>query len=344
MFRIEMLPAREGDCLILSWGNGDEIRRILIDGGRSSTAKAVLDYAQENKLGPGAFERFVITHIDRDHIQGAVDLLKQPAFRTLVKQVWFNGRADLDYAEPENDYEMFGAKDGERLSTLITSNDIPWNTDFNGKPVAILDEDALPTIDLPGGLTITIVSPDPRQLEALAKPWDEEIEAAPPGWETLGEGQPVEADFLAAKRFSSDRAKPNGSSIGMIAEFEGRAILLTGDAHVARLIKSMSALKKSREDFTLSAVKASHHGSRGNTSVELVRLVDCQLWLFSTNGDQFRHPDQEAVARVICETSKPVELVFNYETKYNDVWKNGTKPARDFTHRYGDGFIAVDIP
>lgn len=344
MFRIEMLPACEGDCLILGWGDEEQPRRILIDGGRKSTARAVLDYAEQHKLGPGAFERFVITHIDQDHIEGAVALLKQPEFRALVKQVWFNGRADLDYAEPETEYEMFGAKDGERLTTLIKTNDLRWNTDFGEKPVAVVDEDDFPVIELEGGLRLTIVSPDLGQLEALAKPWDEDIEKAPPGWETLGEDQPVEAALLAAKKFSSDRAKPNGSSIALIAEYEGRAVLLTGDAHVGRLIKSITAIKEDRADLAFAAVKASHHGSRGNTSVELVRLLDCPLWLFSTNGDKFSHPDQEAVARVICETSTPADLVFNYETRFNRVWKNGTKPERDFTHRFGDGSIAVDIP
>ena len=37
MFRIEMFPAREGDCLILTYGEPGALKRILIDGGRSAT-------------------------------------------------------------------------------------------------------------------------------------------------------------------------------------------------------------------------------------------------------------------------------------------------------------------
>jgi hypothetical protein len=34
IFRIDMLPGREGDCLWIEYGDEDRPRRILIDGGR----------------------------------------------------------------------------------------------------------------------------------------------------------------------------------------------------------------------------------------------------------------------------------------------------------------------
>lgn len=344
MFRLELLPAREGDCLILSWGDEQSPRRILVDGGRAPTAKAVLDYADEHALGEGAFELFVITHIDRDHIEGAVSLLREDRFRKLVKEVWFNGRKDLDYAPPENEYEEFGALDGERLSGLITRHSLPWNSALGGGPVAVTDEEDLPLIPLPGGMALTIVSPDPDQLAALAEPWDETVAAAPEGWEQFGEDEPVPVKLLAERKFKGDGAKPNGSSIALVAEYAGRSVLLTGDAHVPRLVKSLQRYRQDNPDVRFRAVKASHHGSRGNTSLELVRLLDCPLWLFSTNGAQFRHPDQESVARVLWGNQGSSELVFNYRTDFTRVWERETSPARQFTARFGDGAIAIDIP
>jgi hypothetical protein len=94
---------------------------------------------------------------------------------------------------------------------------------------------------------------------------------------------------------------------------------------------------------TFSAVKASHHGSRGNTSLDLVRLLNCRLWLFSTNGSQFRHPDQEAVARVIWGTDRPARLVFNYRTQFNSVWEGPVVPEMPFDCLFGDGYVSVDI-
>lgn len=344
MFRLEMLPACEGDCLILSWGKEDKPRRILIDGGRESTAAEVLNYVRANQLGENSFELFIITHIDRDHIEGAVSLLGQPDFHKLVKEVWFNGRKDLEYAPPENDYERFGALDGERLTTLIGTSGLAWNKAFNGAPVALLDDDKLPVIELPDDLRLTIVSPDPAQLRALAEPWDETIAAAPEGWELMGEEEAPSVEVLAGSSFKGDTAKPNGSSIAFVAEHDGRAILLTGDAHVPRLLKSLRRYREDHPSARFAAVKAAHHGSRANTSLDLVRLLDCPLWLFSTNGAQFRHPDREAVARVLWGNRAPSELVFNYKTDFNWIWDASSNPQREFQCRFGDGSIIVDIP
>jgi hypothetical protein len=208
MFRLEILPAVEGDCLILSWGNDAAPRRILIDAGRKQTARAILKYASDNKLPTGAFERFIITHIDRDHIEGAVPLLRNAGFRKCVKQVWFNGRGDLDYAEPQSSFESMGALDGERITRAISKFAIPWNTDFKGAPVAVSQEN-LPSFCLPEGLAITVLSPDLNQLASLAETWDDTVEAAPEGWENLGATDQVEIEPLAASLFKSDRAKPN---------------------------------------------------------------------------------------------------------------------------------------
>jgi hypothetical protein len=61
-------------------------------------------------------------------------------------------------------------------------------------------------------------------------------------------------------------------------------------------------------------IKLPHHGSRYNVSRALVEVVDCECWLFSTNGSIFGHPDPEAVARIVV--ARPgVELMFNYRTE-----------------------------
>jgi glyoxylase-like metal-dependent hydrolase (beta-lactamase superfamily II) len=77
MFNIEMLPADHGDCLWITYGQGTEQRRILIDAG---TAHSFSNFKQRiNNLGKADrhFELFVITHIDSDHIGGSLELLRE---------------------------------------------------------------------------------------------------------------------------------------------------------------------------------------------------------------------------------------------------------------------------
>lgn len=135
------VPARdaacEGDCVILCWGDTERPYRLLIDAGRESTAEAVQAYANQHGRANDMFELFIITHIDRNHIEGAVKLLGDAAFRPLVKQVWFNDRGDLNYAPPASEFETFGALDGERLSALIAGYGIASNSGFKPPPVAV---------------------------------------------------------------------------------------------------------------------------------------------------------------------------------------------------------------
>lgn len=343
MFQLEVFPAQEGDALILSWGDAKTPRRMLIDAGRGPTAKALKAHFEAKGLGKGAFELFVITHVDRDHIEGAVPLLRDKTVRPLIKQVWFNGRNDLEWAPRAKGFETFSALHGERVSAELSKHGLAWNTDWNGKPVALVD-DTLPRFELEDGLVLTLLSPDLEQLKALAKPWDETVATAKPGWEAYGAEELVAVEMLAKRKFRGDTAKPNGSSIALIAEYGGKRVLLGADAHSPRLLKSLAAYGQANGGTAMTLVKAPHHGSRANVSADLVKATACGHWVFSTNGDQFNHPDDEAVARAVWFSPSSPTLYFNYDTARTAVWKRPAEPKRDFTVVYGvDGYMKIDI-
>ncbi|MBY2989003.1 hypothetical protein HF280_31675, partial [Rhizobium leguminosarum] len=149
----------------------------------------------------------------------------------------------------------------------------------------------------------------------------------------------------ASHPFKSDKAKPNGSSIAVVATYSGSSVLLAGDAHVGRLLTSLELYSKQHpqhERFAL--VKASHHGSRGNISLDLVKAAKCNKWAISTNGDHFKHPDREAIARIIAGSPTPVELFFNYETEFTSFWRNPSTQPYAFMSTYGtSGYLSIDI-
>ena len=138
-------------------------------------------------------------------------------------------------------------------------------------------------------------------------------------------GSTPELDALLAKQSRPDNAAANGSSIAFLAEFAGKSCLFLADAHPDVLCASLKRLLAARrvQRLVVDAVKVSHHGSKGNTTDELMSLIESPRFLFSTNGAQFGHPDKEAVRRVIGRSvrQKP-ELYFNYLSDHNKEWNS----------------------
>jgi beta-lactamase superfamily II metal-dependent hydrolase len=337
MFEIEMLPAREGDCLWIRYGDPDAPSQILIDGGRSSTYEDIKQRFADLPENQRTFELFVITHVDRDHIEGALALLEDPDLDLAFEEIWFNGYDHLQNVA----LETFGALQGERLTTALLRRKARWNTAFSGGPVKVADDGSLPSHTLAGGLTLTVLSPDSGKLAKLLPQWEAECAAAGvqpgvdarrtevEGLESFG-GVP-DIEMLAVRKTKLDATLPNGSSIALLAEYDGVRVLLGADAHTDRLTASLQTLATDGEAFALDAFKLSHHGSSGNVSQELLALIRCQNYLISTNGSYFKHPTAEAIARVIKFGGPDKTLHFNYASDYTRLWdEEGLRRDYDF--------------
>ena len=346
MLRIEMLPAGHGDCLWIEYGDPKAPRRVLIDGGATGTYKRALRERLRNlPRDTRRFELLVVTHIDADHITGILDLLEDKETGFQAKDIWFNAYRHL----PDEKPETLGPVQGERLTDVLVKPGVTWNGEFKKAAIVVPADGELPRVELEGGLILTLLSPTPGKLADLKPEWEKEVRKAgldpnqprpgevesPEGFELLG-APDVEA--LAAEAFSEDTAKANGSSIAMLAEFEGRRLLLTGDAHPGIMTAAIKRLAGGSR-LAVDACKLPHHGSKANVNRQFLQALDCKQWLFSTNGAYFRHPDRQAVARVIKWGGTQPELSFNYRTKYNSVWDG--KPLRE-RHGYKVSYPAPD--
>jgi hypothetical protein len=68
---------------------------------------------------------------------------------------------------------------------------------------------------------------------------------------------------------------------------------------------------------------------------EVVQLLDCRKWLVSTNGNKFKHPDGEAIARIVKYARGKPQLLFNYMTKYNEFWgRQDVQQQHGYTAKY----------
>ena len=159
------------------------------------------------------------------------------------------------------------------------------------------------------------------------------------------------SDDLVAQRFEEERSKTNASSIAFLVEYEGQTCLFAADAQPYRLVESIRTLLAERGERRLKVdvMKVSHHGSRGNTSPELLSLLDCKHFLISTNGGGgFRpgHPHDETIARIIAGVGPGVELWFNYRSDLTSPWDN---PSLMRQHHYkahypADGQEGLVVP
>lgn len=333
VFEIEMLPAGHGDSLWIEYGDGKKRSRVLIDCGTKSTYPTLRKRIAELKESEREFELFVLSHIDDDHIGGAIPFFADEDLGVHFDDVWFNGWKHLKSAH-------LNAKGGEIFSTILVDRKLPWNLWTDRGPV-VLAKGELPTTKLPGGLQLTLLSPSAEKLSTLADKWKKEIEAL-----GLDVGKPADfrqflgatpskstdVDKLAAETFKPDGAAPNGSSIALLAEYKGKRALFGADAHAPLLAESIRKLLKQRGEkkLKLDAFKISHHASQNNLSNELMELLDCPNYLVSTNGAHFNHPDRQAIARVIRHGGKKPRLYFNFTTKLNNVW---ARP--DLQDKYG---------
>jgi beta-lactamase superfamily II metal-dependent hydrolase len=335
-FTIEMLPARQGDALWIEYGDSAHPRRALIDAGTPETWDVVRPKIEQLAPAERRFELLVVSHIDLDHIGGVLPLLAAAKDLEIeFDDVWFNGFRHL----PQGELEPMGPVEGEKLTNLLVKGGHTWNGAFDGKAVVVPDGKAPPVKKLDGGLELTLLSPCPQQLADLRPVWEPlvkthgldpktepDVPAEPPGLEHLGPPQTV--DELAEAKFKADSAEANGSSIVVLAEFEGKRALLCADGFPEIIRGCVERLVGDAPDDRLKvdAFKLPHHGSRRNINLALLERIRSPLHLFSSDGTKTEHPNQEAVARTIV-TQKAPELRFNYRTKFNEMWDAGSDKA-----------------
>jgi beta-lactamase superfamily II metal-dependent hydrolase len=338
VFRLAMHPASEGDALILSWGEAGALRHALVDLGRTGDYRALKPELKRI----GAFELFTVSHVDADHIEGAVPLFKETALPFTAAHVWFNAHAQLRAAKARmtpGGRLPRGAKQGEKMTQGILKSGWPWNSQFASGIVSVNSPEGAEPIQLAGGLRIHLLSPSDRALAELESVWIDELKKAglrpadpdaveaalAAGQARRGRGAP-NVDKLAAEVFKEDNAEPNGSSITFIAEYGGKRVLLGADSQPGIVEASLRRLGASETNrYKLDCLKVSHHGSKKNTSPALLKIIDCTCFAFSTDGTKHGHPDKQMIARILKnDPARPKHLIFNFRQPSTTIWANAT--------------------
>lgn len=372
VFSVEILPAESGTSIWIEYGPRTQVHRILIDGGTAKTGQYLLRRLQRLPPGDRRFDLVILTHADANSSGGLVKMLSEME-GVLIDDFWFNGSRHLgDDGKP-----VTAPKNIERLQSLLDVLDgqNSWNAAFDGQRVAIREDGDLPTIKLRGGMTVTLLAPEPSGLDELRAFWsrkraggrskaeratesrvpeEPDVESAPAKAGRKAADEPLSltpADVRRLAQASSRGATSpvNESSIAVLLEHEGRRLLVAGDAPDAVLQRSLEQeLRRTRaKAVELDAMVVPHNGSRTSLGRNLLAMLDCPRYLVSSIGKPNRHPHEATVARIVEFGGASPAIYFNYRSAQSEVWTN---PKLRETFRYEPYYsveagasLAVDV-
>lgn len=201
---IEMFPAENGDAFLIRLDNK---KNILVDMGYIDTYKnyikdRLLKIKDENQC----IDLLIITHIDEDHIEGAIEFLKENGNANNpniieIKEIWHNSyrhlQFDLDKVDKISEFEneqlndiklrnsgisrkktnesnLISARQGSTLAGYLYGLGYAtdkWNSSFSYEAIN-LDSKTKIEID---GIKIYLLSPNTKKLNSLSKLWIREL-------------------------------------------------------------------------------------------------------------------------------------------------------------------------
>lgn len=320
---------------------------MLIDTGPNETYPALqrrLNQLPIAKDGHRHIDLLVVTHIDHDHIGGVKRLLDDKGLALTFGDIWFNS-PPVPRAR--------GVAEGQLLATLLGAGPkaLPWNEAWSDGPVSTPAKGGGVQLEAKGLPILTLLSPSPNELNGLYKVWAKELERLrlkqrdPAEVTPLARGIRTTAlEAIAERKTPEDKAIPNGSSIAFLLEHRGKSALFCADAFPSALsqaIQSVIDRRGLKGPLSVDVLKLSHHGSRANTTNELLKVVKAKHYLCSTNNNYFNHPDEEALARVIVDSDAPT-IWFNYDTPKNRFWdspdlKSKYRYRANYPNQAGEG-------
>jgi hypothetical protein len=335
IFTLEALQAKKGDALVLHYGSADKPHFIVIDAGPEGVYKNSMRprlaqlHARWKRESDDQLpiELAMVSHIDDDHINGILDWIKEieknRAVPCSIRTFWYNSFdeilgneaeeirarvASLAKKPPTGSGELrnFGqavavvasVAQGRELRQRIDKLNIDLNS---GGGLIMLDESDTSALSAPGGLALHVAGPIRSRVEALRKDWDKHVTAHP--------GPVALAAFV-------DRSIPNLSSIVVVAEFENRRMLLTGDARGDDIVAGLKALNMldGNGGAHFDLIKMPHHGSNRNMTFEWLQNIKADHYVISANGEH-ENPDAETV-EWICKAreGQTYTIYFTNET------------------------------
>jgi len=312
IFSLEALQAKYGDSLLLHYGDVDDPKLIVIDGGPSGVFKAALlprlEALREERGGKLPIELLMVSHLDDDHIRGVLDLAKaideeEEMRRSFeVKALWLNTFEDTVGTGTPLPSEVAPAGfEGDHLAAVIASvpqgqtlrdlsRKLGWSVNEGFDGLVTVPDDGGVELDF-GPLHFTVIGPRKAELEELREKWEKEVKRL--------KQEPEEAAKIAEYL---DKSVYNLSSIVCLVELgEGKKrkrMLLTGDARGDKILLGLKAAGLLDDGpLEIDLLKMPHHGSSRNLEPEFFEQIKAKAMVISANG-KFDNPDVETLEMI----------------------------------------------
>jgi hypothetical protein len=250
----------------------------------------------------------MVSHIDDDHMNGILELTKelvtaQSARKPLplkIRGFWHNtfddvignspeellsavtaqfgpaslsGEPDVEGLDPAVAMVLASVEQGLRLRDDVRQLELSLNPQHGGRLVMV-DGDARP-IEMGKGLTFTVGGPMKTELLALQKEHDTWLK------------QQAAKKTKAALASLTDSSAANLSSIVVLAEVDGKRMLLTGDARGDKILEGLelAGILKPDGKLHVDVLKMPHHGSDRNMEQSFLERITADHYVFSGNGE-----------------------------------------------------------
>ena len=270
MSKIHFLPVKYGDSFVVECDKEGQHGVVVVDGGPTGYGKVLQEKVDET----GTPDLLVLTHYDDDHIGGLTQYINTCLTKGVfpAKEVWANCAG---YVEMEEDVMTKSVSQGVKLSkllnTLENTGKMEWRDDIEEGlarefPFASI-EVVSPTAEVRGLVIEKQVEEGAKQKMKAKKIEVDELSIP---LEELAKETPKAPNLKTASELA------NAASIAFILRCDGLSVLMLGDCYPHN-VEAYLRNKGYSEDKPLEVdfVKVSHHGSKHNTSNELLDIVKC---------------------------------------------------------------------
>jgi len=310
-YEIEFLPVgngeKSGDAILVRYGEEDNYKIMIVDGGNKESGEALVEHIK--KYYKTNYVDYVVnTHPDQDHASGLSVVLKElevgelwlfrPWENTDFMSMLFQDGRITDNSLKERFQKAF--KYAYELERIAKGKKIPIYEPYQGSKIGNFTV-LSPSIEW--YLDLLLESNKTPEVKATFESMTDSISSFV--------SKIFESLDIETLKEDGQTSSENESSVILYANFNGKGILLTGDAGIRALNKAYEYYPQLSKN--LKFIQIPHHGSRRNVAPSILNKIlgekgqsENKTAFVSASKEAKKHPRQVVVNAFIRRGCKVI--------------------------------------